>query len=68
MAILSAKGVTPEMQFKCTDCGETITGADIIADRNRLTIVQVNRQNPINSVFRCECCQDDYEDRNRDED
>ncbi len=62
MAILSPKGVKPEMTFRCCDCGDTITGQQVI-DGEYLTIVTANREEPEASVFRCECCQDNYEER-----
>lgn len=62
MAILSSRGVKPEMKFRCCDCGDTITGEQVI-DGEHLTIVQANREVPEASTFRCECCQDDYEER-----
>jgi hypothetical protein len=63
MPILSKQGVTAEMQFKCTDCQDTISGQAVI-DGEYLYIVQADRVSPMNSAFRCECCQDDMDDRN----
>ena len=64
MAILSNSGVKPEMNFRCCDCGDLVTGQQVI-EGEFLTIVAANRENPEASVFRCECCQDDYEERFR---
>jgi hypothetical protein len=61
--ILSARGVKPDMLFSCCDCGEKFTGQQVIDDQVELTIVSVNKAEPIKSVFRCECCQDDVEER-----
>lgn len=61
MAILSRAGVKPEMKFRCCDCGDLITGQQVI-EGDYLHIVQANRENPEASVFRCECCQDDHEE------
>ena len=63
--ILSKSGVKPEMQFRCCDCGDTITGQQVIAG-DYLYIVKANREHPEASVFRCECCQDEYEERHHD--
>lgn len=62
MAILSKKGVTSGMSFYCCDCSDQITGQQVI-DGEYLTIVAANREVPEASVFRCECCQDEYEER-----
>ncbi len=62
MSILSKAGVKPDMAFRCCDCGDTITGKQIL-EGEHLTIVEANREHPAASVFRCECCQDDYEDQ-----
>ena len=64
MAILSKAGVKSEMKFRCCDCGDTTTGQQVI-EGEYLHIVQANREIPEASVFRCECCQDDYEERFR---
>lgn len=62
MAILSTRGVKPEMVFHCCDCGDTITGQQVL-NGDYLHIVKVDKENPINSTFRCECCQDDYHEK-----
>ena len=64
MSILSKTGVQPDMAFQCCDCGDTITGKQVI-DGEYLHIVQANREHPEASVFRCECCQDEWEERFR---
>ena len=64
MSILSKAGVKPDMAFKCYDCNEDITGQQVI-DGEYLTIVAANRDPPEASVFRCECCQDEWEERFR---
>ncbi len=65
MAILAKSGVTSEMSFRCCDCGDTITGQQVI-DGEYLHIVAANQEIPEASVFRCECCQDDYEESQHD--
>jgi len=50
------------MSFRCCDCGDLITGREIL-DGMYLHIVQANREVPEASVFRCECCQDEWEER-----
>ena len=62
MAILAKQGVTPEMVFKCVDCKDAITGQAVL-DGEYLYIVKRNKENPADSTFRCECCQDDVDDR-----
>ena len=62
MPILSKQGVTAEMRFKCSDCNDTISGQAVI-DGEYLYIIKANHENPANSTFRCECCQDDLDDR-----
>lgn len=63
MAILGKKGVTPEMEFKCNDCSHTVTGQAVL-NGEYLHIIEKNTVNPTLSVFRCECCQDDWEENN----
>jgi len=62
MSILSKKGVKPEMEFKCNDCNDTVTGQEVI-DGTYLYIVERNTVDPMLSAFRCECCQDDHDDQ-----
>ena len=64
MSILSKAGVKPDMAFRCCDCNDAITGQQVI-DGEYLHIVHVNREHPEASVIRCECCQDDWEERFR---
>ena len=65
MSILSRSGVLPDMEFKCCGCNDTITGKQVL-DGEYLYIVQANREHPEASVFRCECCQDEYDDSRQD--
>lgn len=62
MAILGKQGVTPTMEFKCIDCKDVIDGQAVL-DGEYLYIVKRDKENPTASTFRCECCQDDVEDR-----
>ena len=64
MSILSKAGVKPDMAFRWCDCGDTITGKQVL-EGEYLHIVQANREHPEASVFRCECCQDEWEERFR---
>jgi hypothetical protein len=57
--MVSRKGITPEMTFTCCDCGQKVTGREILDDTNRLYIVNKDK-----GWFRCECCQEDAEERN----
>jgi hypothetical protein len=61
MAILGKIGVTPEMRFPCMDCGEVITGEDVLDDEI-VHIVKVNQNDPSRSLWRCECCQLEWEE------
>ncbi len=62
MSVLGKAGVQPEMSFRCCDCGDAITGKQVL-EGEYLHIVAANREVPEASIFRCECCQDDYEER-----
>jgi len=53
------------MSFRCCDCGDLITGREIL-DGTYLYIVAANREHPEASVFRCECCQDEWEERRQE--
>ena len=50
------------MSFMCMECRDTISGQSVL-DGAYLYIVKINKENPANSMFLCECCQDDREDR-----
>ena len=63
--ILSKRGVSPEMRFTCSDCGHVTTGLQVI-EGEHIHIVRKNPDDPLKSVWRCECCQDDLEDRDRE--
>jgi hypothetical protein len=67
MPILSGKGLDPKREFTCTDCGEKFTGQNVIDDTVRLHFVQVSSDKNRN-VFRCECCQEDHEEKHGEED
>ena len=60
--ILGKKGVTSDMEFICSDCNERIHGGRIL-EGEYLYIVERNPSNPAQSRFRCECCQDDFDDK-----
>lgn len=62
MSILGKQGVTPEMEFQCVDCRDITTGREVL-DGTYLYIVEGYPRDPKKSVWRCECCQDDLEDR-----
>jgi hypothetical protein len=62
MAILGKQGVEKDHKFVCVDCNDVVTGADVL-NGEYLYIVSKNLENPKNSQFRCECCQDDLDDR-----
>jgi hypothetical protein len=66
MSILSKRGVKPEMEFRCSRCGDTISGQSVI-DGEYLYIVEVNKEEPLKSLFRCECCEDDYREKYGDD-
>lgn len=59
MAILSTKGIKPEMKFVCSVCHYEITGQNIL-DGEHLHIVKANKENPEKSIFRCECCHEEW--------
>jgi ribosomal protein L34E len=63
--ILSKRGVTPTMRFTCCDCGQVTTGLEVIRGEH-VHIVVKNEKDPLRSVWRCECCQDEVEDMERE--
>ena len=63
--IISSRGVTPEMQFVCSDCGEVTTGQEVI-DGERIYIVKANLVDLHRSIWRCANCQDDVDDLERE--
>jgi len=64
-SILSSSGVTPEMSFYCCECSGRTSGQEIL-DGERIYIVKRNLVDPHNSLWRCQNCQDDFEDYQRD--
>jgi len=63
--ILGKRGVTPLMRFPCCDCGDVTTGEEVIQGAH-VHIVSPKPVNPRDSFWRCECCQEDLEDRERE--
>jgi len=63
--ILSPRGVTAEMSFYCCDCGGRTSGQEVI-DGAYLYIVRKNLEDLHLSIWRCQNCQDDWEDQERD--
>jgi predicted RNA-binding Zn-ribbon protein involved in translation (DUF1610 family) len=63
--ILSARGVTADMRFQCSDCGEVTTGEEILSGE-RIFIVKTNINDLHRSIWRCANCQDDVEDYQRE--
>ena len=61
-AMLSPCGVTPSMEFVCADCGEVTTGQQVL-DGAFVYIVRKNLDDLSQSIWRCECCQDEWEER-----
>ena len=53
------------MKFRCCECDDTITGQQVI-EGEYLYIVAANREIPEASIFRCECCQEEWEERRQE--
>ena len=62
--ILGKEGVTPQMRFPCCDCGDVTTGKEVLEGAH-VHIVVVNARDLERSLWRCECCQEDLDDRER---
>jgi hypothetical protein len=60
--ILGTLGVEPLMRFTCCDCGDVTTGEQVI-NGAYVHVIKRNSDDPKNSVWRCECCQEEIEDR-----
>lgn len=62
------KGASAEqldVVIKCIDCDEAKTVREWAASGEHLFIVGVqNAEDPLKSSFRCECCEDDWRDKN----
>lgn len=58
MPILSAKGMPENFKSICCGCNEPIT-----PDMVRNGEVYVVKKNGLNSILRCACCQDDYNEK-----
>jgi hypothetical protein len=56
--ILGNRGIKPDMIFVCQDCEEEFTGQEVLDDTVRLHFVESGKD-----IFRCECCQEDYDDK-----
>jgi len=61
-AILSKCGLKPEMKFTCSSCGIDVFGEDILNRGFYMYIVKKNKENILNSIFRCEDCEEDLVD------
>jgi hypothetical protein len=62
MAILSAKKLPDDFKAKCCDCGEEITKGTIQSG----SYAHIVKNDATGVVLRCECCQDDHDERNCD--
>jgi hypothetical protein len=58
-AVLSPEGVTEDMRFYCRDCDTTYCGDQVLDGSLDLFIINEDRANPLNSIFRCHLCQED---------
>jgi len=52
------------MRFPCCDCGDVTTGEEVIQGAY-VHVVKRNAQDLSKSLWRCEFCQEDLEDRER---
>ena len=50
------------MMFTCCDCGDVTTGEQVI-NGAYVHVIKRNSDDLKNSVWRCECCQEEIEDR-----
>ena len=62
--ILGRRGVDPLMRFPCCDCRDVTTGEDVIEGAH-VHVVKRDARDLGSSIWRCECCQEDLEDRER---
>jgi len=62
--ILGRRGVDPLTRFPCCDCGDVTTGEEVIQGAY-LYVVKADAEDPLKSIWRCECCQEELEDRER---
>ena len=62
--ILGRKGVSPTMRFPCCDCGDVTTGEEVLQGAY-VHVVMRDARDLERSLWRCECCQDELEDRAR---
>ena len=60
--ILGRRGVEPLMRFTCCDCGDVTTGEEVLKGAS-VHVVKRNSLDLRNSVWRCECCQEELEDQ-----
>jgi len=58
-SVLPKYGIKPEMKFKCCSCEDIIWGEDILNKGLFLYVVKKNKENILNSIFRCENCEED---------
>ena len=63
--ILGKRGVASLMRFACCDCGDVTTGEEVIQG-TYVHIVSPNPLIPRESLWRCECCQEELEDLERE--
>ena len=64
LPILGTRGVDPSMQFPCCDCGDVTTGEAVLQGAYVHVVLRC-AHDLANSLWRCECCQEDLEDRER---
>ena len=62
--ILGTRGVEASMLFPCCDCGDVTTGEEVLRGAY-VHVVMRCAHNLKNSLWRCECCQEELEDQER---
>ena len=60
--ILGTRGVEASMQFPCCDCGDVTTGEEVLQGAYVYVVLRC-AHDLTNSLWRCECCQEDLKDR-----
>ena len=60
--ILGKRGVEQSMRFTCCDCGDVTTGEQLI-NGAYVHVIKRNSDDLKNFAWRCECCQEEIEDR-----
>ena len=63
--LINKQDISPEMLFKCCQCGGYISGQDVL-DGALVYVIKKNKEDISKSTFKCDYCQNKIDDLSDD--